>query len=570
MAEQKKPVNPADLVPFVDPDKVTEPATATPQQVEAETGYRQRISDEDFYETNRVMGTLRSLVNKIPTPSRDEGDALGSFSAFAIAKDTMTGILDLMEMPWRGQVTPEEVFQATLDFTPGAGAVASKTIPAGGFGMFGSKPSKYASPQIQIKHKKLTEQANQLDADGWEPEAIWKETGMSKDHRGKWRYAVTENIDDPEKARVQWKNYDKLTRPGVDKEAPYRLQDVLDAPNAYAHWPELKDVPVFDGSGISDNYGWFDVDTGAIYINKEWMLDPSIPELTEMRVLVHEAQHALQYLHGRPRGAGVDWIADDMDRAIKGVRMAAERAKQDFGKLTNSQEEALRNADRIEKLWNDFNEFYKHKGKSAYMASPGEVEARMAEMLAARPELAKLFPLSEQFRTTRGVNAPHVGNLFSPDDLSFPRTPTLDLTAQPGKKTFGTRVSESRAPYDGQEGSPNLPANQQRGTLTDDIMDDLSMYQMSQRADRDFYMNYINERMKPFALEMADPDNVNLPPQRRAERLAARAEEIQIRKGTIRALLGEGDDPSVWNAVRINQDAIRRLEEEMTALSGTQ
>jgi hypothetical protein len=456
MAEQK-PVNPADLVPFVDESKVDTPDRLTEEQAEKELGIKYK--PEDLSRSMKTHATLRSLIDKIPTPTRDEGSMLGSFSAFAIVKDTMTGIMDLMEMPTTGHVTPENVFQATLDFTPGAGAVAAKSIPKGGIGMFGSRPSKYAAPEIHDRFKQMETRANELAKAGDTEEQIWAETGMSRDHRGEWRYAVTENFDDPALSRIKWDNYDKLTQPGKSKEAPYRLQDILEAPNAYKHWPELKEVPVFDGTGISDNYAWFDHQSGAIYINKEWLLDPKIPDLTELRSVVHEAQHALQYLQGRPGGAGVEWIGEAMERAITDARITAETIRQDFGRLTNSQEAALKNIDRIEKLFNDYKDFYQTSGRAAYMGNPGEVEARMAEMMAAMPELANLFPQSREFREVQGINAPHAENLFAPEDAVIPRTPVLDLSVQQsGKKPFGTRGVQTQAgdtpDFTGKELSP--------------------------------------------------------------------------------------------------------------------
>lgn len=440
-----KDFNPADLVPFItDPNATVGPDKISRKQAAKELGIP--YFEEDEVQTVAAFATLRNLVSKIPTPTRDEGGVLGSFSATAVAKDGMTAVLDLMEMPTTGHIVPERVMQAALDFTPGASSVAAKTLPMGSIGMFGSRPGRYAAPDVHARFMRRETQANEMEAAGESLEAIWQKTGFSKDHRGKWRYSITEDIDNPAMARVKWDKYDAIPSPTDKKAQPVILGELLDSPNTYEHWPELKEIPVFDGSGQGHtSYAWYDRDIRAIYINKDRLLAPDPDdEYTELEAIVHEAQHALQDLQGRPGGSSPDWAEGNMKRAIKGVREGAAAAKRQFGRLTNNQEAMVRRADQIEKIWNYTTNLLRvSKGKAAYHGSPGEVEAKISQMMAKNPELAKLYPDSFEMRTTPGVNAPEADKLFEPEDLQFPSN-TLDLQAEPTVKTFGKRgVQES-------------------------------------------------------------------------------------------------------------------------------
>lgn len=547
-------INPADLVPFVEnPDP-------TPNY-------------ENIHNGMDVISTIRSYVDAIPTPGRDAGDTLGDFSLFAVSKDILNGALTLMEAPYK-PTKPEDIFQATLDMGPGMASVATRA-PAGAIGMFGSRPGIWASKEVHDKYGELLNKAKHMESTGDPEEKIWEQTGLSKDHENNWRY----EISDGQNTKIDWEQYDKMSDGWTtinDPElglieaqgegiATTKLGALLISPKVYEHWPELQNIQVtgYTGRARDNEFGHYNIHTNTIHLNLDRLNSPSTPPTALRRTLIHEAQHALQQLQGRPSGTNSEWAKEQMKLAITRVKKHAENAR-NRGPLTDEQEAAVSRMGIIEKKWKQVEAVW--DDMAAYFADPGEVEASLTE-LSLTGDQARFHPKD---RVGEGIVHPDLQ--FRPEDLDFPARPT-EMNDGRNKlgKTFGTRPdSQSRTPSISDADGANLPANDQRGTLTDDIMDDLSMYQMGQRADRDFYMNYINERMKPFALEMAEPDNANLTPQRRAERLSSRAEEIQIRKGTIRALLGEGDDPSVWHAVRINQDVIRRLEEEMASLSGTQ
>ena len=79
------------------------------------------------------------------------------------------------------------------------------------------------------------------------------------------------------------------------------LEDVLDHPDLFKHYPELKDMPVVVDTDIeSGTLGYFDREIGLVAVAEKVANDPDFLRDT----LLHEIQHAIQGIEDFTRGTG--------------------------------------------------------------------------------------------------------------------------------------------------------------------------------------------------------------------------------------------------------------------------
>ena len=434
---------------------------------------------------------MRSYIDSIPTPGRDAGDTLGDVSLFAIAKDVLGGALTLMEAPTR-PTRVEDIFQATVDMGPGMASVATKG-PAGAIGMFGSRPSLGASREIHQQFEDMVLRAESLVEKGKDPKwradrnvangeglfgdeldgeelyrDIWRETGLSKDHKGNWRYEISDGAD----TKVRWDKYHELEdwfREPTDVDAQvdklieypdtptFYLGDLLESPAVYEHWPDLKNVMVkgYTGGKGNGDLAHYNIATRTIHLNLDSLADADAPLDALRRALIHEAQHDLQHGQGRPSGTAGAWAKEQMEKAVeaveKGMKRMRERDPDSWGDLTNEQSAVVERMYRIKKIWNEMKQFY--GDNAAYYADPGEAEARLTEQSMGRPKITKMGRAlvgneHPDRRTGHTIIPPD--RQFHAEDLNFPAPPPVDINDGRNNlgKTFGKRPDSQSHPMD--------------------------------------------------------------------------------------------------------------------------
>ena len=123
----------------------------------------------------------------------------------------------------------------------------------------------------------------------------------------------------------EFKSFADARRKGVDLFKDLRVpkvSDVLDFPELFKEYPQLRNIPVIRLDGV---------DSGAIYLDKGIDDKPTIaigytynPKQFQSSLL-HELQHAVQYIEGFPTGASPDKIMGKLDPR-RTERNAAARA----------------------------------------------------------------------------------------------------------------------------------------------------------------------------------------------------------------------------------------------------
>ena len=111
----------------------------------------------------------------------------------------------------------------------------------------------------------------------------------------------------------EFKSFADARRKGVDLFKDLRVpkvSDVLDFPELFKEYPQLRNIPVIRLDGL---------DSGAIYLDKGVDDKPTIaigytynPKQFQSSLL-HELQHAVQYIEGFPTGANPDTIIGNLD-----------------------------------------------------------------------------------------------------------------------------------------------------------------------------------------------------------------------------------------------------------------
>lgn len=146
-----------------------------------------------------------------------------------------------------------------------------------------------------------------LGKDGATKEA-WEKTG--------WFF---DNVDDRWKFHLDGNNVRLKANKGLmTRTGTHKLQDVLDMPEIFKAYPELKDVKVhFTDMTSTSHKGWYNPSTGEIGINRDrnaW--GHSMIEDVK-KTLVHEIQHSIQGIEGFAKGGSPQMFNDDYMTAFK-------------------------------------------------------------------------------------------------------------------------------------------------------------------------------------------------------------------------------------------------------------
>lgn len=233
--------------------------------------------------------------------------------------------------------------------------------------------------------------ARKMEEDKKDAKAIKMATGWERGADGKWRYEmpdakiklgqkVTDNIYG-EDGKVIWYDNERTNPIGT-------LKDLLDAPELFKAYPELKNIKVAilnanqyrgayseEDKTIFTNITNFDSDfNGDRYLSKD-----------VERNLVHEIQHIIQTIEGFGKGGNSGSVRGEIkkkfDEVTKQIRQLKSEGKNEEAKALIEKNKALYNANVNEK------DDYKN-----YLSLAGEVEARNVS--------ARLNMTSEERRKT--------------------------------------------------------------------------------------------------------------------------------------------------------------------------
>lgn len=225
--------------------------------------------------------------------------------------------------------------------------------------------------------------AKQMETDGKDAKAIRLATGWERGADGKWRYEIPDanartdtaqgmilwdsehpefvqllermnngeykNFTDEEKetfkkvykerfneAKINQDFIEQFTSAGIP--APFNLPAVLDYPELYKAYPELKDVVVEIVRKKGTASGAFADNVKTIRLYKTF--EESEEEMKS--VLLHEIQHAIQYIEGFSTGGNMDMFQresgpSELDRALAMYRNLTKDELKDFTKEKENQ-----------------------------------------------------------------------------------------------------------------------------------------------------------------------------------------------------------------------------------------
>ncbi len=238
--------------------------------------------------------------------------------------------------------------------------------------------------------------AKELDVRGTKPEDIWRETGWYKRADG-WRF----EIDD---SKVDFKADALEQRTTQDERKVYRfygrLGDLIDAPQLFAAYPELADLPTRVGPLLTA--GSINPETRALAVME------GSDRSAILSSLLHEIQHAIQLTEGFDPGGNVGMLLARTQTALYEItqQIAGLRPGSNVrGELEKMRRELRTQAERMSGGLDTM--FVTPRQRDAYMRLLGEVEARNTQARQFLPAEARRFihpaetedvPAAEQYR----------------------------------------------------------------------------------------------------------------------------------------------------------------------------
>lgn len=214
--------------------------------------------------------------------------------------------------------------------------------------------------------------ARKMEEEKKDAKAIKMATGWERGADGKWRYEmpdakIKDTMDVGGGHIVKRYEDDMLWNGG-------KLSDVIDAPELFKAYPQLKDVRIDTDAIMNDmpSHGEYDSKTNTITIHAD--------ELKYMNdILNHEIQHAIQGIEGFATGGSPTTIRGEVkkrfDEVTKQIKQLRAEGKEDEAKAL------------IEKNRGLYNAYMKNDDFDSYKSLAGEVEARnVQERMNMTPE----------------------------------------------------------------------------------------------------------------------------------------------------------------------------------------
>lgn len=285
--------------------------------------------------------------------------------AFKLPGDVATGKVDPMSDASIGRA-----FELAGAMVFGPAPIAAKAAD----GTLGS----FAGVKSRTINKKLLEEANMMREDGATADQIWNSTGFFKGADGRWRYEIPDHnmkikrkIPTSDQIRNLSPIYVKANFLAPHTE--YKLSEVIDHPELFKAYPQLKDVdvkfdPRFSGAQADKSNGTITLGTAN---------DPG--------TLLHEVQHMVQFLEkfnagGAPAEHFRLRFEDELKQLEKGYQVLAAkdaRAKLRIGpKLNEEEADILAKIRRLYYLDEQRKTMTEDLAYQNYRSIAGEVEAR--------------------------------------------------------------------------------------------------------------------------------------------------------------------------------------------------
>lgn len=298
-------------------------------QYESETDFIMRKTAE-FSEKNKAAPVKENKYNPTVFFSGKEGDmpADESNPAYKTWIQPKVDFFKNLQGIFSGEIKPDDPRYTEVVNTTAMNAVFPIANNPGTLGSFMGIKSK-------TMDKTRLYEAQTMKMDGASPDEIWSKTATYQGVDGRWRQEIpdvnskiiedrlnikpridrgsgpvtpgeiTLKIENPTKPKVPdnikdeaaWAKYGKEGKE-YDRLVNIRLSDILDHPELYKAYPELKDIKIrpLDKQWEGKAGGLWDEADNAIQIGK-------IENLTQLRtILLHEIQHAIQSKEGFAKG----------------------------------------------------------------------------------------------------------------------------------------------------------------------------------------------------------------------------------------------------------------------------
>lgn len=247
--------------------------------------------------------------------------------------------------------------------------------------------------------------ARQMEGAKKDAKAIKMATGWERGADGKWRYEIPDfrfNYDKWQDSnstilkkmdakdrraldRYRSEFYDDLSpikkrnfkslmdKYGYKVEENLTLGDVLDGKGMdalFKAYPELKAVRFRFETMPADTKGAYNADTNIISINRSLQFQPDNVRST----IVHEVQHAIQYIEGFAQGGDSKHIRKVLERMINENQEASDYAKDKLKEWVTLTMAADRLSDLYKQYINSDNEWLKNKAIESYWDAMNELD----------------------------------------------------------------------------------------------------------------------------------------------------------------------------------------------------
>lgn len=243
-------------------------------------------------------------------------------------------------------------------------------------------PGTMMGVKSKLFDKNALAQAQIMASNGAHPETIYKQTGTFKGADGRWRQEID---DSAAKFDENWSHRPPVKAPPESKDpfeqVPFnpnegqvasRLDTVVDHPELFKAYPQLKDVTVrFDPNNPSAHW---DRTNNEIVVGEHFRADKG--------TLYHEIQHAVQDLEGFAKGTFPGKAAQHFklkfDEAIRPVvdRLKELYKKSETGHLDDLEYAERKHLTHIVERYNAYHKAGNEEAVNYYMKSAGETEAR--------------------------------------------------------------------------------------------------------------------------------------------------------------------------------------------------
>ena len=228
--------------------------------------------------------------------------------------------------------------------------------------------------------------AEEMERGKKDAKAIKMATGWERGADGKWRYempdAKIKDMKDIGGGNIVKRFDDDMLWNGG------KLSKVIDAPELFKAYPQLKDVRIETDAIMNDmpSNGEYNAKTNTITIHAD--------DLKYMNsILNHEIQHAIQHIEGFDRGGSPRLIRGEVKKKFaevtKQIRMLRSEGKEDEAKAL------------VEKNRGLYNAYQKNDDYNSYKSLVGEVEARNVQSRMGMTDEERKNSLAEE---TEDVN----------------------------------------------------------------------------------------------------------------------------------------------------------------------